>query len=113
MAVVGDDGFLAIVDRVKDLIIVSGFNVYPGEVEQVLQAHPQVAAAVVVGEPDPTTGEAVVAHVVPAAGTTVDVEALLAHTRRHLARYKVPRRVEVRTALPLGLGGKVRRHELL
>ncbi len=112
LAFVDEHGHLAVVDRVKDLIIVSGFNVFPGEVEETLVLHPDVAAAGVVGEPDPETGEAVVAHVVAAAGRTVDVDGLIEHCRRQLARYKVPRRVEVRAELPLGLGGKLRRRHL-
>ena len=112
VAIVDDHGHLAIVDRVKDLIIVSGFNVFPAEVEQVLMLHPDVAAAGVVGEPHPDTGEAVVAHVVPVEGRTVDVDALLAHCRGQLARYKVPRRVEIRSELPQGHGGKLRRRAL-
>ena len=112
VAVVDDDGHLAIVDRAKDLVIVSGFNVYPGEVETVLTTHPAVAAAAVTGEPDPATGEALVAHVVAVPGADLDTDDLLAHCRTQLARYKVPRRVEVRAELPLGLGGKIRRHEL-
>ncbi len=112
VAIVDEQGHLAVVDRVKDLIIVSGFNVFPGEVEEVLTLHPDVAAAGVVGEADPDTGEAVVAHVVAAEGRTVDVDGLIEHCRAHLARYKVPRRVEVRDELPRGLGGKLRRRHL-
>ena len=68
VAVVDDDGFLFLVDRVKDLIIVSGFNVYPAEVEEVLAAHPAVAQAAVIGVPHPHSGEAVKAYVVVGAG---------------------------------------------
>ena len=68
VAVVDDDGFLYLVDRVKDLIIVSGFNVFPAEVEEVLLDHPAVAACAVVGVPHPHTGEAVKAYVVPRPG---------------------------------------------
>lgn len=112
VAMVDERGHLAVVDRVKDLIIVSGFNVFPGEVEEILALHPDVAAAGVVGEPDPDTGEAVVAHVVAADGRSIDVDDLIGHCRSQLARYKVPRRVEVRDELPQGLGGKLRRRHL-
>jgi long-chain acyl-CoA synthetase len=112
LAVVDDSGRIAIVDRLKDLIIVSGFNVHPGEVEVVLIAHPSVAQAVVTGESDPATGEHLVAHVVAQPGETVDTDELLAHCGDQLARYKVPRRVEVRESLPVGLAGKIRRHQL-
>ncbi len=112
LAVVDDNGYIAIVDRLKDLVIVSGFNVYPGEVEAVLVAHPSVAEAAVTGEPDPMTGEHLVAHLVPEPGNTIDIDDLIAHCRDQLARYKIPGRIEVREALPTGLGGKIRRHEL-
>lgn len=113
LAVVDDDGYLSIVDRVKDLVIVSGFNVYPGEVEVVLRQHPDVADAAVVGEDDPATGEALVAHVVLAPGAELEPEALTVHCRHHLARYKVPRRYELHQLLPRGLGGKMRRRDLV
>jgi long-chain acyl-CoA synthetase len=112
VAIVDDDGNLAIVDRLKDLVIVSGFNVFPGEVEAALVGHPDVAAAGVIGEPDPTTGEAVVAFVVPAPGRELDLGSLFEHCRAQLARYKVPHRIEIRAELPRGLGGKLRRYEL-
>ncbi|MEM9133411.1 MAG: AMP-binding protein [Actinomycetota bacterium] len=116
VAVVDDGGFLSIVDRAKDLVIVSGFNVYPGEVEVVLQRHPAVAEAAVVGEADADTGEALVAHIVLAGAAAeageAPVDELLAHCRHQLARYKVPRRVEVHDVLPRGLAGKLRRLEL-
>jgi long-chain acyl-CoA synthetase len=112
IAVVDDGGNLSIVDRIKDVVIVSGFNVYPGEVEAVLLAHPDVAEAGVVGSPDPVTGEVVVAHVVPVVGRDLPVEDLIEHCRQHLARYKVPKRIEIRSDLPLGATGKVRRREL-
>ncbi|MDH5290253.1 MAG: AMP-binding protein [Acidimicrobiia bacterium] len=112
VAIVDEQGDLAVVDRVKDLIIVSGFNVFPGEVEAALVLHPDVAAAGVVGQPDPDTGEAVVAHLVAAEGRMIDIDGVIEHCRRHLARYKVPHRVEVRRELPQGLGGKLHRRHL-
>jgi long-chain acyl-CoA synthetase len=112
VAVVDDDGNLAIVDRVKDLIIVSGFNVYPVEVEQVVARHPDVAQVAVVGEPAESTGEMVVAHVVARPGATVDPEALAEHCRHNLARYKVPARFVAQDALPMGPTGKLQRNRL-
>lgn len=112
VAVVDDAGHLAIVDRLKDTVIVSGFNVYPGEVEAILVSHPDVAEAGVVGEPDEATGERLVAFVVAAPGRTIDLDDLLAHCRTELARYKVPKNVEIRDGLPLGLAGKLRRRDL-
>lgn len=112
VAVADDRGWLTLVDRVKDLVIVSGFNVYPAEVEAVLRSHPDVEQAAVVGEASERTGEAVVAYVVAAPGASPDPDALVAHCAARLARYKVPSRVEVAAALPLALGGKVRRAAL-
>lgn len=112
VAVVEENGDLHLVDRAKDLVIVSGFNVYPVEVEDVLREHPSVADAAVVGEPNPRTGEAVVAYVVPAAGLEIDERSLAEHAARALARYKCPSRYEVVAQLPRTDVGKVLRREL-
>jgi long-chain acyl-CoA synthetase len=106
------DGDLHLVDRRSDLVLVSGFNVYPAEVERVLDAHPGVAESAVIGVPDPRTGAAVVAVVVPAAGAQVDAAELRAHAAASLARYKVPTSVVFRPALPHSLTGKVSRARL-
>jgi long-chain acyl-CoA synthetase len=108
-----DDGYLYLVDRSKDLIIVSGFNVFPGEVEDVLTSHPDVVEAGVVGVPHPHTGEAVRAFVVLAEGVDVDEDALIEYCRDHLARYKCPSKVLVARELPRNAGGKLIRHQLL
>jgi long-chain acyl-CoA synthetase len=105
------DGDLFLVDRLGDLIIVNGFNVYPQEVEQVLLAHPQVAEAAVVPVPDPATGEGVHAYVVPA-DTTVSLDDLSIHCGRNLARYKCPASFEVVSQLPRSAIGKVRKGTL-
>ncbi len=107
-----DDGDLHLVDRKRDLILVSGFNVYPREVEEVLVRHPGVAQAAVVGAPNPATGECVQAFVVPAGGAALTADELTAFARRHLARFKVPEHVEFVDALPLLPTGKVRRRAL-
>ena len=112
IAVADDQGELSLVDRAKDLIIVSGFNVYPAEVEEALLEHPDVAEAAVVGEPDPRTGEAIVAFVVPEPDTRPGPDTLLAHCARSLARYKCPTRVEIVDALPRSFAGKVLRRQL-
>jgi long-chain acyl-CoA synthetase len=112
IAVADDAGELSLVDRAKDLIIVSGFNVYPAEVEDVLLDHPDVAEAAVVGEPDPRTGEAVVAFVVAEPRRRPDPDELVAHCARSLARYKCPARVELVDSLPRSFAGKVLRREL-
>jgi long-chain acyl-CoA synthetase len=112
VAVADADGWLTLVDRAKDIIIVSGFNVYPGEVEDALRTHVDVEDVAVVGEPHPRTGETVVAYVVAQPGTTPDPVELLRHAGRRLARYKLPTRVEVVDALPRTLAGKVVRRAL-
>ena len=112
IAVADADGWLTLVDRAKDVIIVSGFNVYPGEVEDALRSHDDVDDVAVIGEPHPRSGETVVAYVVPRRGTTPDPVELVRHARRALARYKVPTRVEFVDELPRTLAGKLVRREL-
>lgn len=112
LGVVDDDGFLYLVNRTKDLIVVSGFNVFPGEVEEVLNTHPGVAASAVVGVAHPSTGESVKAVVVAKADAVLDDHELIEYCQARLARYKCPSAVEVVSELPMGLGGKLRRHEL-
>ncbi|MBN1094073.1 AMP-binding protein [Blastococcus sp. TML/M2B] len=106
------DGDLHLVDRRSDLILVSGFNVYPAEVERVLDAHPAVAESAVIGVPDPRTGAAVRAVVALAAGQTVTVGELREHAAASLARYKVPTSVQFLAHLPHSLTGKVSRARL-
>jgi long-chain acyl-CoA synthetase len=112
IAVADPAGWLTLVDRAKDVIIVSGFNVYPGEVEDALRSHADVDDVAVIGEPHPRTGEAVVAFVVPRGGRAPDAVELLRHAGRRLARYKLPTRVEVVDALPRTLAGKLVRRAL-
>jgi long-chain acyl-CoA synthetase len=107
-----DDGYLTIVDRIKDLIIRGGYNVYPRDVEDVLVQHPQVAMAAVVGRPDHRLGEEVVAFVSLAAGGTATPEELVAFAREHLAGYKYPREVHILDAIPLTSVGKLDRKRL-
>ena len=111
IAVVDDDGFLFLVDRAKDLVIVSGFNVFPAEVEVVLREHPSIEAAAVVGAPDDRTGEAVHAYVVRT-DDALDEAAVIDHTAQRLARYKCPSEVHFVKELPVGLGGKLLRRAL-
>ena len=112
VAVVDDEGYLELVDRAKDLIIVSGFNVYPAEVEDVLIEHPGVEACAVVGVPHPYSGQAVKAYVVVAPGRSYDEDEIIAWCADHLARYKCPEKVMFVDELPHGLSGKVLRREL-
>jgi fatty-acyl-CoA synthase len=107
-----DDGFLFIADRLKDMVISGGENVYPAEVESVLYEHPAVAEVAVIGLPDETWGEAVVAVVALKPGTTLDLEELKTFATEKLARYKLPRRLEIVPALPRNPAGKVLKFEL-
>ncbi|MEZ0579420.1 class I adenylate-forming enzyme family protein [Nocardioides sp. MH1] len=104
-----EDGFLYVVDRVKDLIIRGGFNVFPRDVEDALMAHESVAAAAVVGRPDEKSGEEVVAVVALHPGQTVDPEELMEFAKGRLARYKYPREVRVVDAVPVTSVGKTDR----
>jgi long-chain acyl-CoA synthetase len=113
IAVADADGYLYLVDRAKDLVIVSGFNVYPAEVEEVLAAHPGVAEVGVIGVPHPHTGEAVKAFVVPAPGADLDEEELIDWCLDHLARYKCPSKVIFTDELPRNLSGKLLRRALI
>jgi long-chain acyl-CoA synthetase len=104
-----EDGYLYVVDRVKDLIIRGGFNVYPRDVEDVLVEHPAVAAAAVVGRPDEESGEEVVAVVQLSPGAEVEPEELIEFAKARLAKYKYPREVIVVPAVPLTSVGKTNR----
>ncbi|MEH3064165.1 AMP-binding protein [Methylobacterium sp. D54C] len=111
VAILQADGQVRIVDRMKDMILVSGFNVYPNEVEDVLAAHPAVLECAVVGAPSEETGEMVVAHVV-LKDPSVSTDILRAHARTQLTGYKVPRRVVLHETLPKTNVGKVLRRML-
>ncbi len=111
VAVMDEHGTFRIVDRKKDMILVSGFNVYPNEIEDVLSRHPKVLEAAVVGMPDSKTGEAVYAHVVKR-DASLTSEELLAHCRTLLTGYKLPARVVFRDELPKTAVGKILRREL-
>ena len=106
------DGDLHLVDRRSDLILVSGFNVYPAEVERVLDAHPAIAESAVIGAPDPRTGATVRAVVVLRPGEQLTFDELQAHCAGSLARYKVPTSVNFLPSLPHSLTGKVSRARL-
>lgn len=112
VAVRDDEGYLFLVDRKKDLVIVSGFNVFPREVEEAIAEHPGVAEAAVVAIPDQSTGEAVQAWVVPREGAVLGAEEILDFLRPRLARFKLPRDVRVVGELPHHATGKVLRRML-
>lgn len=111
IGVMEPDGYFYIVDRKKDMIVVSGFNVYPNEIEDCLALHPGIFEAAVIGVPDDTTGEAVKAYVV-LNDKSLTKEAIRAHCKEHLTAYKVPKRVEIRDDLPKSNVGKILRKDL-
>ncbi|WP_330348716.1 class I adenylate-forming enzyme family protein [Streptomyces sp. NBC_00582] len=106
------DGYLVLVDRIKDLIIRGGENIYPKEIENVLHSHPAVLEAAVVGAADPVLGEVPVAHVVPLPGAEVTADELIEHCRGSLARVKVPVTVSLTDALPRNPVGKIDKRRL-
>jgi long-chain acyl-CoA synthetase len=111
VAVVDEKGFVRIVDRKKDMILVSGFNVYPNEIEDVVAMHPGVLEVGAVGVPDAASGE-VVKIVVVKSDPNLTEEALLAHCRKNLTGYKMPKVIEFRKELPKTNVGKILRREL-
>ena len=112
IGMVDNDGYLYLVDRAKDLVIVSGFNVFPAEVEEILQRHPAVAEVGVLGVPHPHSGEAVKAFVVVAKGHDIDEDSLIDYARDYLARYKCPTKIIFVDQLPRNAAGKLIRREL-
>jgi long-chain acyl-CoA synthetase len=113
LAEMDDDGYFTIVGRKKDLIIAGGFNIYPGEVEEVIAQLDGVAECVVVGLPDRYRGETVKAYVVRRPDVELDERAVTAHCERHLSAYKVPKLVEFRAELPRSAVGKALRRVLV
>ncbi|SNS61369.1 fatty acid--CoA ligase [Sphingopyxis indica] len=107
-----EDGYLYIHDRMKDMIISGGENVYPAEVESAIYGHPAVQEVAVIGIPDPKWGETVKAVVVPKAGMTVEPDDIIAWARERIAAFKAPRSVDVIEALPRNASGKILRKDL-
>ena len=107
-----EDGFLFLHDRVKDMIISGGQNIYPAEVENVLMSHPEVADVAVIGVPDERWGETVKAIVVARPGTSPSADSIIAHARTQIAHFKCPTSVDFVTALPRNPSGKVLKREL-
>ena len=112
IGVFDEEGFLRIVDRKKDMIIVSGFNVYPNEVEAVATALPGISECACIGTPDQKTGEAVVLFVVKLPGAELTESDVIAHCRQQMAAYKVPKVIRFVDALPKSTVGKILRREL-
>lgn len=113
MGYMDEEGYFYIVDRKKDMIIASGYNIYPREIEEVLYEHPAVKEVVVAGVPDPYRGETVKAYIVLKEGATVTEEELNKFARKNLAAYKVPRKYEFRDELPKTTVGKILRRQLV
>jgi long-chain acyl-CoA synthetase len=111
VATMDEDGYFQIVDRKKDMILVSGFNVYPNEVEAVLIEHPGVAEVCVLGAPDPLCGEAVVAFIVRK-DQALTAEQVRQHAKTTLTNYKVPKTIVFRDELPKSNVGKILRKDL-
>ncbi len=107
-----DEGYLYLHDRIKDMIVTGGENVYPAEVENVLLSHPCVGDAAVIGVPDERWGETVKAIVVPSPGVSFDAASVIAHCREYLAHYKAPTSVDLTEALPRNPSGKILKREL-
>jgi long-chain acyl-CoA synthetase len=107
-----EDGFIFLHDRVKDMIVTGGENVYPAEVENVLMKHPDVADVAVIGVPDDKWGEAVKAVVVRAQGSEVSEADLIGFSREHLAGFKLPKSVDFAEALPRNPSGKLLKREI-
>ena len=112
LGVMGADGYVTIVGRAKDLVISGGFNVYPKEVEELIDALPGVAESAVIGVPHPDFGEAVVAVVVPAKGAALEADAIRAGIAGRLAKFKQPKVIEIRAELPRNTMGKVQKNVL-
>ena len=112
IAVMSPDGFFTLLDRKRDVIIIDGFNVYPSEVEEVLNSHPGVKESAVVGVPDPLRGESVIAYVVVVPGIAPHSAELIEYCADRLAAYKVPSQVRAREDLPHNILGKVLRRVL-
>ena len=109
---VDKDGYLYIHDRVKDMIITGGENVYPAEVESAIYGHPQVLEVAVIGVPDPKWGEAVKAVCVPKPGMTIDADDVIGWAREKIAAFKVPKSIDIIEALPRNASGKILRKDL-
>ncbi|GMV92496.1 MAG: long-chain-fatty-acid--CoA ligase [Candidatus Hydrogenedentota bacterium] len=107
-----EDGYFFIVDRIKDMIIRGGFNVYPREIEEVLMMHPDITLAAVIGVPNEEHGEEIKAFVIPRKGSSLTAEEVIAFSKKEMAGYKYPRMVELCENLPIGPTGKVLKTEL-
>ncbi len=111
VAIIDEEGYVRIVDRVKDMVLVSGFNVYPNEVEDIVSKHDKVQNCAVIGVPDEKTGEAVKLFIIPG-DKSLTAEEVNEYCRLNLTAYKVPKQVEFRDVLPMTPVGKILRKDL-
>jgi len=112
IAYMDKDGYFFIVDRLKDLIITSGNNVYPREIEEILYEHPKIQKAAAIGIPDAKKGEAIKVFIVPNEGVTLDTNEIMEYCKERLAKYKCPQAIEIRESLPESNVGKILKKEL-
>ncbi len=112
IAVMDEEGYFSIIDRLKDMVISGGYNVYPREIDEVLYQHPKVMEACSIGVPDPVWGESVKAFVVLRDGVTCTPEEIIEFCKEHMAKFKIPKEVEFRQSLPKSAVGKILRKEL-
>jgi acyl-CoA synthetase (AMP-forming)/AMP-acid ligase II len=112
IGVLDERGYLRITDRLKDMFVVGGFNAYPAEIEQTLMRHDAISEVAVIGAPDERMGEVGKAFVVLRPGSRLQADELIGWARERMANYKVPRSVEIVTALPRNASGKVRKGDL-
>jgi long-chain acyl-CoA synthetase len=111
VGIIDERGFIRLIDRKKDMILVSGFNVFPNEIEEVIMSHPEVLEVAAIGVPDDVAGERVKVFIVPR-NPGLTKESVIAHCRENLTGYKIPRIVEFRDDLPKSIVGKILRREL-
>jgi long-chain acyl-CoA synthetase len=112
VAIIDEDGYITIVDRIKDLIIAKGINVYPSEIEELLHTYQGVATVAVVGAPDEEGSETIIAYIIPEPDTTIDDKSIKQFAKKNLAAYKLPKYYIIVDELPMTGTGKVLKKEL-
>ena len=112
VGVMDEDGYFSIVDRLKDMIIRSGFSVYPREIEEELMTHPAISLAAVIGVPHEEVGEEIKAYVILREGATATSEEIITWSQANMAGHKYPRLVEIADSLPMTATGKILKKEL-
>ena len=107
-----DEGYFFIVDRVKDMVLRGGYNVYPREIEEVLLTHPDISLAAVIGVPNEALGEEICAYVILNQGAKTSSEEIVEWCKENMANYKYPRMIRIRETLPMTATGKLLKREL-